>query len=750
MVRIPRLSLPSVAPQDPRQPAYAAPTSRPVQNSAPAEIARLGQGLSVASDVAFDQAKKMDDERNLAVVKQHDNALADVIRREYYDPQNGFLRTRGSKALGPRRQQAEDAVEAARKQIEESLENDDQRRVFADAVSRRMQSVRAASDEHLARETTAAAIGASEAALESAVLDAQLQYGTNPDGFQASRAKIDAEIANLAELTGSAPEQTALFRRKTLSKLHENVLQGLIDKKTPLSLQQAAAYLTENGGDMLPAVAQKAKSILDQATERTVVELAAQGLDSLPFSDRITELDRQLKSGKITGDQFNDIMGATLRRADRAQAADEARRNDVLQTAKKKLDDDRLAAARDGRPPRELDAILLPSQLELVRELGLEGPVAEYATKGRFVTTSQGYQQLQQYVGRPSLLQGTTWETVSVRMMPQLNPSDFADLQKLWSQVNMVEYQGELVSFDRTDKEYLVNTALGLTSSPEDPTPEQLGEREEVWQRIRQYTMDANPKDKRAQFEAAKQIAAELAAQKIERIDGGESVPLVLADARKLNLDEFQVTREMEVDGNPQVFRAEFRELSVPETMAAVKREAERLAARYEQAGTLAAARNAAHLRRAIQDEDRYTLAGVLAGARGDSAQLLSTAQNALRTIEPVVAARRETARQRDLAALLPADGPPAPLQSITAPESMAFLESAAKLYNPEWDTPEGFAADVTNQWLKHFELPKRPRGWLAGWTEKTRPMDSDSPETVKMLLYHQFLLPRMAGTMAK
>jgi hypothetical protein len=107
----------------------------------------------------------------------------------------------------------------------------------------------------------------------------------------------------------------------------------------------------------------------------------------------------------------------------------------------------------------------------------------------------------------------------------------------------------------------------------------------------------------------------------------------------------------------------------------------------------------------------------VLASARAESAEQLRQVGEQMQAVEQAVKVRRSRGRSKELAEQVPVNGPRKALATITAPESMAFLEQASALFDPEWDEPAAFAKDVTDHWLKQFETPKQARTWLEGWT---------------------------------
>lgn len=729
MVRIPRLSLPSVAPQDPRQPAYAAPTSRPVQNSAPAEIARLGQGLSVAADVAFDQAKKMDDERNLAVVKQHDNALADVIRREYYDPENGYLRTRGSKALGSRRKQAEDAVEAARLQIEESLENDDQRRVFADAVSRRLQSVRAASDDHLARETTAAAIGASEAAIEGAKLDAQLQFGSDPEGFAKSLATVKGEIQNLVELTGAEEKQAELFRRKTLSGLHENVLQGLIDKKTPLSLQQAAAYLTENGGEMLPGVAQKAKSILDQAAASTTAKLVAMELRPKGVAASIEELNARFAAKKIDDATHEMAVNEVLKLAENERRAEAETDAQLGRTVRGLLDKNRREAAAGGARYLPLEDLLTPSQLEKVMDRGLFQELKQYERVGRTVTTAEGRTKVMQL--DDELMRDASWETYEIAFGPILSSDDLADLKLRWSKANSVPYTGEVPKFDARTMDTLVSEFLG--PEPEDADNATLLIRDRAKQDLLDAVAATAPKDDLTARTTAQEIAKRWASSeyKIEPKGGGAAVPMALLRAQRLApdeyMDEFQATATVRIGQVDQQVVVPLDELRNAQQLELAQSIAMDMADRLDAEGTPEAREQAARYRIGARMRDLPVLGSVLAYAKGQKLLQDYNATQASQFEKARVRAARPEERRAELRSIQ-TPGEQAPPKGVgwLSAEMAPWLDAAYAKFRFELDEPGAFNADVTK------------------WLVETGAVKPEQYETAKRLLYSTRMHPML------
>jgi hypothetical protein len=639
MAQIPRIILPSVAPQSQRSPEVAAPTAAPMQNFQPQGTAALGEGMQILGRGVHQMGERIQDERNLAVTKQKVSMLADELRNTYDHPDNGYLRKVGSAALGTAREDADARIAEVRRQLEESLENDDQRRVFADRAEAMIRQNQGRVDNHLATQTRVAAVGASEATLAGAMLDATIQFGT--EGYNDRRLEIDAELANLAQLKGSTPEQANLDRRVAYTSLHGRVINELLNKDTPESVAQAKLYFEKYKDEILPGedTARIQKSI-DSASIKKFAELTSEQHDreGRSMAESFDHADQLLKDNKISADAHKALLDSTISRYNRNRLAEQAQSNDTRKTVMSMLDQDRRNAAAEGRAPRGLADLLTPAQLtDVESNPELYDQLSAYAVSGRFRTTVEGQRFLDRVTapGNQELKLMSSEDIES--FVTQLSPPAHQLLREAWAKAQNIPLE-KAPTFDAGQTKYLKNLMFGpmkLGLDDEEAALE-LELREIAFERFREELMTSGQGGYKEAIELAKSWGTVIG----EEADGGRAITrariigesMVYKPGEEFNLDEFQ-TPPVDVqlaDGAPSVpVRVKFEELKDIAVLNEAKAAAAAKAEALKSVGTVSALEEAAVLETAITTGDRPVLAGVLASARAVALEAKSKSEQA-------------------------------------------------------------------------------------------------------------------------
>jgi len=119
------------------QPFSPGEAPAPVQNYTPQQIAKLGDESMKLGSAMVTIGDKIQDDYDDAVVKKMDVEFATRAQKMFYDPQGGYLYTKGQDATS-RAGATTDGLGKLRAEFEAKLENDTQRRMFARVADRHM------------------------------------------------------------------------------------------------------------------------------------------------------------------------------------------------------------------------------------------------------------------------------------------------------------------------------------------------------------------------------------------------------------------------------------------------------------------------------------------------------------------------------------------------------------------------------------------------------------------------------------
>jgi hypothetical protein len=206
---------------------FTAPDSKDFSS---AQLQEGGAALTKAGIATTQIVKTIQDDIDTATTKEMDNKLADAIRVTLYDPEKGYLKTPGKRALESRPGAIKDIQDAA-KEIESGLQNDVQRYMFKKAAMVRMQSAMLHIDSHAMQQAKVYAGAEAKARMDGARLDAIADSANWKDPnsqYARSEKLVKMEVGEMAKLAG-IPENSAQYAH-FMQAATTQVAMGVIDQ----------------------------------------------------------------------------------------------------------------------------------------------------------------------------------------------------------------------------------------------------------------------------------------------------------------------------------------------------------------------------------------------------------------------------------------------------------------------------------------------------------------------------------------
>ena len=247
MPRVPIYDSAQVAPQQ-------IPSTQFTQLSAPANLAtlmsdgadrqqKLGQQMVSAGSAFGEVAVKMQADVNEAKVKEADNAIADSIREVLHNPETGYLTQTGKAAIDSYKPAAE-AIDKTLKSAGEGLENDAQKRMYAEVAMRRRQQALGMAETHVAQQTKQYNIDATVARIstnEKDMVAAAPAWKVPGSAYAIADATRRQEIEHLVEQKVGANADPAI---KDMARLEYNtranvaVINDMLSRHQPKDAQE--------------------------------------------------------------------------------------------------------------------------------------------------------------------------------------------------------------------------------------------------------------------------------------------------------------------------------------------------------------------------------------------------------------------------------------------------------------------------------------------------------------------------------
>ena len=492
-------------------PAFSAGQVAVPGNPAAEQARQLGQGIERAAGAGFDVVNQLQEEFNVARIKEADNRAADVFR----DVVGRYQRTVGKDATGKGREQAFTEIEERLRGIGEKLDTQDQRDAFEEQVAARMVRARGIADAHEADQIRVDAVGQAKARQDSEMLDAVGAAG-DPTQFAYHRGVMLSEVDNQADLAGMTQDdpRRALARREVLSQLHDQAVRSLVSQGRAGAARQ---HLEAAGDDVDPVTRGKLQGLVQQATTDEQSFGAARWvtqqhpgrlLDQIETLNQLHEADP-----KAFPIEARDAAEARIRSMEQVDYQVRARTgNEAVQQAQAFAGLNRIR--RYEELPIDLRAAL--------EDGGRSEPMKLWLEQGhQFITTQRGLAMLAR---GPELLAGRTWEDIEAGYQEDLSPDDLKALHNEWARVNKVQGVGEAMvslTLNRRMQEQ------GWLPIGKDPSAEQTARRnwilESVRRRLGSGAADQATVDKAIEQELAETL---IPLQKTALSDTNPAVPI--------------------------------------------------------------------------------------------------------------------------------------------------------------------------------------------------------------------------------
>lgn len=224
----------------------ARPIARPERGIAQiseAAVTAPGQALASLGDAGYRLGQNIVDREDTAAAKERDAYASDEIRKLLYDPQSGFLNSRGRNTVEARNEVMA-RIEAVKAQATEGLSPGAARKL-EDVLGRRVDSAFQSIDVHTSGERASWLNGASEARIVSAQQDSL----ADPSRTAEALSVIDSELRGQAAREGWSQEEFAVKRTERHSKIYsaQTAAMAVQDPEAALS------YLEEHADEMAPS-----------------------------------------------------------------------------------------------------------------------------------------------------------------------------------------------------------------------------------------------------------------------------------------------------------------------------------------------------------------------------------------------------------------------------------------------------------------------------------------------------------------
>jgi hypothetical protein len=349
-------------------------------NLAARQMMDTGRAVGQAADTMLNIAVKIQDEINDAKTKEADTLFADQMRERLFNPESGYLNSRGKDAVDKQQAVLDDIIKA-RSDVEETLENDMQRRMFKATADRRVLAAKTDMDRHAFEQLKVYNVAESKARVDNLLQDAVVNsqnWAVDGSQYQIFSRAMRAEVAELARMSGvkEGTSQYDAVMRGATTKLHEAVIGKFLSEEQP---KMAAAYLKAHRGQIEAEKLDNITNAVRQAEETIGIKDDSLRLSmSLkgPVNEQVSQVDQMFKDGKI---------GAALRDAtvQRIEHNDSRRR-----AAKAEYESNLIGQAQEWLIKNPNSSVLdMPAGMyQQLRNSGRLDSIISFAKNGRYIT----------------------------------------------------------------------------------------------------------------------------------------------------------------------------------------------------------------------------------------------------------------------------------------------------------------------------------------------------------------------------
>mgnify|MGYP000892128271 FL=1 len=303
------------------------------------DMRSVGAINKMTSDL-FTVMEKVQEDMDVAAVKDADNKLSEAVRKAMNDPENGYLSTAGKRALAAR-PDVESGLVDVNDNIMKGLSTQRQRDAYEQTSRQRLSAALNSMDKHALSQAKVYKAAESAVRVDSAMQDAIANWGTwvdkdtNGNGtgeYYKYKATMLEEIRGSVEMAGFVPgTQEYNMAVKTaqvgaLTELHKQIVQNMVtDERIP----EANAYLNEalESGE------------IDGASYDVIAKLVKTGGDKkqsldlynvISGADEKTQMDQAKKwydDGVVSSDAYDMLVnridnGRTRRKQQEAEFED--------------------------------------------------------------------------------------------------------------------------------------------------------------------------------------------------------------------------------------------------------------------------------------------------------------------------------------------------------------------------------------------------------------------------------------------
>ena len=192
------------------------------------DLTQAGQDLQALGADLGAEALRLAIERNSADARAADVAFGDAIRTTLYDPEQGYLNSRGEAAVSGQ-EQTQQRLRAELARISADLRTDAARDLFTEAAEQRLSRALLLVDRHASTELTTYNNNASVARYESALLDLDASGG-DPEAIRVARTIAVAETGRQAQLMGWGAEHADVVLRGRFADISERYFMARLSR----------------------------------------------------------------------------------------------------------------------------------------------------------------------------------------------------------------------------------------------------------------------------------------------------------------------------------------------------------------------------------------------------------------------------------------------------------------------------------------------------------------------------------------
>lgn len=270
---------------------------------------RSGQGLIATGEQLFKIAQIQQGFKNETLAKEADIAATRELLTLQYDPNSGFMAKQGRNAVDAYQDTLQSAAEIRRKWLDE-LPNEDAKKMFDSAFTRRMEYSMERMASHASRENVSWMNEASKAREASLISEGAFNWNDLNRFSGVTIPAIASEVVSRGQLNGDAPEKIKFDVQHAIDVAHVRRLQAMVPYNPLGALRELEQVGPSLSGDGKIAAENAVLSGLRLAHEQQVWQEQAQTKARQQQNEKIsTEFFSALVKGQL---DFNTIAQSDL------------------------------------------------------------------------------------------------------------------------------------------------------------------------------------------------------------------------------------------------------------------------------------------------------------------------------------------------------------------------------------------------------------------------------------------------------